>query len=230
MVTGIVAGPRWFFGIDSVLEAVSMLICLTIFVFSLKLYRITKERRHLYFSAAFGLLTLAFFVRSITNLVIHFRTVSDWGMKHLPQMVVAKGILSVTKIFLLGYTIHIALTLMALALLVVLCLKIEDKKPYFLMLMMMSVLIYLSNSYFTSFYLLSLILLGFITCYYFQNFWTKRKAATLLTFIAFLLYTFAPLAFLFQKMFGLGYAVAYILQFSGFLTMLAALLVVIFKK
>lgn len=230
MVTGIITGPKWFFGIDSLLEAVSMLICFSIFAFSFKLYKITREKRHLYFSAAFGLLTLAFLVRSVTNLIIHFRTVSDWGMQHLPQIVVAKGILSVTKIFLLGYIAHIALTLTALALLVVLCLKIEDKKPYFLLLLLMSVLVYLSNSYFASFYLLSLILLSFITYYYFKNFWTKRKAATLLTFVAFLLYTGAPLAFFSQKIFGLGYALAYILQFSGFLTMLAALLIVMLKK
>lgn len=230
MVTGIITGPNWFFGIDSVLEAISMLICLSIFIFSFKIYRLTKERRQLYFSSAFALLTLAFLVRSVTNLVIHFRTVSDWGMKHLPEIIVAKSILSVPKIFLIGYGAHIAFTLISLALLAVLCLKVEDKKPYFLMLLVMFVLVYFSGSYFTSFYTLSLILLFFISYQYCQNWRLKKTATTFITFISFSFLTLTSIAFLMQKLFGVFYVVAHILQFIGFLAMSVALAMIIFKK
>lgn len=230
MVTGIITGPNWFFGIDSVLEGISMLICLSVFIFSFKIYRIAKERRHLYFSSAFALLTLAFLVRSVTNIIIHFRTVSDWGMEHLPKIVLAKSVLSVPKIFLLGYGLHIAFTLSALALLAVLCLKVEDKKPFFLMLLIMFVLVYFSGSYFTSFYALALILLFFISYQYLKNYLEKKTATTMLTFIAFLLLTLAPIAFLLQKFFGMFFVVAYLLQFMGFFMMSIALAIVIFKK
>ncbi len=230
MVTGIVTGPGWFFGIDSMLEAVSMLICLSVFAFSYKVYKLTKEKRHLYFSLAFGLLTLAFLVRSATNLIIHFRTVSDLGMRSLPDIVVAKGILSVGKIFLYGYGLHIAFTLTALALLAILCLKVEDKKPFFLMLLLMFVLVYFSSSYFTTFYVLSLILLFFISYQYCYNWRLKRTATTLITFFAFSVLALSSLSFLLQKFFGGFYAVAYILQFGGFLAISVALAIIIFKK
>ena len=209
--------PSWFFGLDAGLEAFAGIIVLLIAFASYKLYRTTDERSYKYFLISFFLLGVSFLSRAVADAFLGkvFFTA--------PAKVIA-------WVFFLGYVGHIFLALAAYLLLVASTYKINDKRLLVMMFLIMVPALFLSGSYFLSFYVISAILLVFITWAYLQNFRKVKSATSCLVFIAFLLLTLAQPQFILDALSEVWYVAAHATQGLAYLVLLVALLRILFKR
>ncbi|MBS3124629.1 hypothetical protein J4211_00010 [Candidatus Woesearchaeota archaeon] len=208
--------PEWFFGVDTTLEAFAGIIALLIAFVSYKLYRSTNERSYKYFLASFVLLGGSFLSRSVADAFLgKFFNVS-------PNII---GL-----VFFGGYVGHIFLALAAYLLLIASTYKIEDKRLLVMMFLLLVPGLVFSASYFLSFYVLSSILLLFITWAYSQNYRKVRSVTSALVFGAFILLTLAQPLFILDMRSNIWYVFAHAVQAFAYLMLLAALLRILLKR
>ncbi|MBS3148397.1 hypothetical protein J4219_05915 [Candidatus Woesearchaeota archaeon] len=210
MISVYLNGPQWFLGVAGAIEAFAALIIFIVAFLAARIYRVTNERKYLSFSLSFILLSLSFLVKSITDCI-------------LSGTLVPLAEKMQTTIFFAGYVGHIFLALAAYTILLVITHKIEDKRVIALIFALLLPALLLSGSYFISFYTISIILLGFVTFAYFQNFRNVCSASSCLVFLAFALLTLSQAQFLMQRMGDIWYIAGNITQAAAFLTMLIAL-------
>lgn len=216
MVSVQLQGPEWFFGMDASLTAFAAIIAFCVAFVSLRVYRITGERKYAFFTASFVLLTLGFVIRAATDALLE-------GL-----FVTIPGAMTGT-IFFFGYVTHILLTLTAYLILVVVTHKIKDWRIIALLFLILVPSLLISGSYFLSFYGLSAIFLAFIALAYYQNCRKVCKIASYLVFIAFLLLMFAQLQFLLEALHDYWYVGAHLTQAVGYLVLLFALIKTLLK-
>lgn len=207
MTTLLLHGPDWFFGLDACLEGATALIALFIFAAAYRAYKISGSRNFLAFSAGFGLLAISFGLRAATDLLI--RDAAQSGI-----------------VFFVGYVGHIFLALCAYLLLIILAYKIERASICFLLFLLTLPSVLISGSYFLSFYGLSTILLMYIAYYYWHNCKRTCTVPSYFVWIAFVLITLAQPQFLLEVFSNLWYVSAHVTQFTGYLLLLFALVLV----
>ena len=132
-------------------------------------------------------------------------------------------------LFFGGYISNIFLALAAYLLLIASTYKISDKRLIVLMFLLLVPSLLLSGSYFLSFYVLSAILLVFISWVYYQNYRKVSSTSSLLVFVSFLLLTLAQPQFIFDALTENWYVSAHLTQALGYLTLLAALVKILRK-
>ncbi len=216
MVNVYIHGPEWFFGVDAILESGAALIALCVTLASFRIYLMTREKKYAYFTSSFGLLTLSFLSRAITDALLE-----DVFFK-LPAEIAA-------KVFFTGYVAHILLALTAYVLLLIVTHKITDKRLIALLFLIMVPSLLLSGSYFLSFYGLSAIFLAFIALSYYQNYKKVCKATACLVFISFTLLTLAQVLFLLETIYNFLFVAAHVTQAAGYLVILFALIKAMLK-
>ena len=216
MVTVQLAGPQWFLGVDAILEAFAALVALLVVLAAYRVYKMTCEKKYAYFTVSFGLLTLSFLSRAITNSLIEetFFTV--------PQHLLG-------RIFFIGYVIHILLALTAYLLLITITHKITDKRVIALLFIILVPSLLLSGSYFLSFYGFSTIFLAFIAAAYYKNYKIRCTGSACMVFLAFLLLCLSQAQMLLEAVQDFWYVTGHITQTAGFLLLFLALLKVTFK-
>lgn len=205
-------GPSWFFGMDASLEAFAALIALLVTFAAFRVYRITSAKKYAFFTASFGMLTLSFLSRAITDAIL------EELFMRVPQQLIG-------QIFFFGYVTHILLALAAYLIIFIITHKIKDNRIIAALFLMFVPSLLLSSSYYLSFYGLSAVFLAFIAYTYYRNSKTVKTRAAKLVFAAFLLITLAQGFFLVEAVAAnYWYVVAQITQAAGYLTLLAALL------
>ena len=216
MINIYLARPDWFFGVDATLEAFAFVISFLIAFASYKLYSVTHERNYKDFLASFALLSASFLSRSVADAILSHKFV------RLPDNIIA-------VLFFGVYISNIFLALAAYLLLIASTYKISDKRLIVLMFLLLVPSLLLSGSYFLSFYVLSAILLVFISWVYYQNYRKVSSTSSLLVFVSFLLLTLAQPQFIFDALTENWYVSAHLTQALGYLTLLAALVKILRK-
>lgn len=215
-------GPEWIFGLDAVFEGVAALVVLGVVILSYKVYRLTQDKKYAGLSAAFGALCLAFIARAITYSVVH--------SEPFAAMLGITTKDAVSQFFLGGYGAFIALSLLAYTGLVVLLMRIRDKRLIILLLGVLFAGMVYSGSYYRTYYLFSTLLLGLCAVKLYQNYIQRRQTVRLTTWGAFTMLTLAQLAFLFQPALENLNPVAHIAQLAGVVILAGGLLTVLFRK
>ena len=195
-------GPYWFRGIDALFGLVYILVTLLIAAMSYKAYKLTEEKKYSYFSAAFALMSCAFAIYSLTNLALttHLsNTLSDM----LTQ-------------FDFAFLIHMILIFAAYTLLLVVTLKIEQKKVIILLFTLMLLFTVFSYQYYIKFHIISFLLLFFLWHQFYTNYLEKKNPNAKLVFVSFYLLTCAQVFFLVMIYNQSFYVIADILQLLGF--------------
>ncbi len=195
-------GPYWFRGLDALFGLVYILVTLLIAAMSYKAYKLTEEKKYSYFSAAFGLMSLGFLVYSLTNLALTTH-ISD----QLNQML---------STFDFAFLIHMILIFAAYTLLLVITLKIQQKKVIILLFSLMLLFTAFSYQYYLKFHIISFLLLFFLGHQFYTNYLEKQNRNAKLVFISFYLLTCAQVFFLVMIYNPIFYVVADILQLFGF--------------
>lgn len=204
MVQVVLHGPEWFFGMDALLEGITAVIAILVCLVALRAFKVTREKKFLAFSACFGLLSLSFGVRALTDIVL--------------EKVLLSG-----EIFLIGYIAHIVLAISSYLALVIINQKIKPLSTRILLYVLTIPFILLSGSYFLSFYGASFILLAFIAFSYWKN---CQKICSVPSYLVFMGFTFIALAqpqFLLEVFAEEWHVAAHVTQFIGYLLLLFAL-------
>lgn len=214
-------GPGWFFGTDAVLELVSAVITLLVFLFARKAYKLTDDRRYFWTSIAFGALSVALLARAAADFV--FENIIRTGGGVLVKV-------SYSDLFLLAYGAHIALSLGAYVILASLSYKVHNKRLAAMILFALIAAMYYSNSYFRSFYMASFAVLVFIAWNQLNNYFARPLTTRLFVFLSYAFLAAAQATFLMETVEKSFYVGAQLFQLAAFLSMFLALLCIYFGK
>lgn len=223
MVSIVLRGPLWFFGVDSAFEFFSFIAVALAFFFSFRAYKLTKDAKYKYFTAGFFALTIAFLSKAVTDLWLALAFVYKKGIAPPSEAIEKVG-----EVFLAGYLVFIFMSLIACVLLVASTSKVKEKRLLVLMAILVLLPFYLTSSYSKSFYLVSLIMYSFIAVHSIQNFSNKRTISSGFVASAFTLISLAQGMFLFDILKHKLYIVAHFSQLAGFVLLLSTLLKVLF--
>lgn len=223
MINILLRGPLWFLGVDAGFELFSVIVLALVFWLSFKAYKLTRDFKYKYFTAGFGALAIAFLSKAVTDLWLTLAFVVKRGIPPPSQ-----AIENIGEVFLAGYLVFIFMSLIAGVLLVTSTFKVRERRVLFLMALLVLTPFYLSASYSTSFYLLSLIIYIFIALHFMQNFARRKSVASGLVAVAFSLIAVAQGMFLFDILKQKFYVVAHLAQLTGFMLLLVLLLKVLF--
>ena len=197
-------GPIWFRGIDTLFTLIFALITLLIMLLSNKAYRLTSEPKYKYFSLAFGSLFLGFSTLSLFTalLITHISTT----LTNLIQQ------------FDFVYLVHIFFVLLAYMALLIITLKITDKRVITLLISLTTLFILFSYQHYLKFHLVSLLLLVFLTQQFYRNYQEKKNQNAKLVLVSFyLLFTAEVFAIINLYIDGLLYIPGQIIQLLGYL-------------
>lgn len=101
--------PTLFQGFDVVFSTISLLLIFAVTLYAYKVYKLSTERRHLYFVSALGLVVLAQCVKLFMNSVLYFASFRDITASVMDPVV---DILpSVNLLYRLVYFVHFVLLL-----------------------------------------------------------------------------------------------------------------------
>ncbi len=215
----IIYSHDWFNGIDSLFEIFTILVSLAIASVGYKAYRLTREKRHAYFSLAFALISLSFLSKIVAELLVRYE--------------LSQEIIQMANIYHIGgggFLAYMGFTFAGLLALLVLSLRLHDPKIVILLILFLGVFEYFSYTYlFAIFPLISLFMLGIITSSYYKNYSEKQAFAPLLTWLSFFLFTASQLFFILATVDSKWYVVAHLIQLLGFCGLLYILIRVLKK-
>ncbi|HIH15580.1 MAG: hypothetical protein QT08_C0015G0031 [archaeon GW2011_AR17] len=196
-------GPYWFRGIDALFGLIYILVTLLIAAMSYKAYKMTEEKKYVYFAAAFGLMSLSFIVYSLINLALTTH--------------ISNTLSNILTNFDYGFLLHMLFMFAALTLLLVVTLKIEQKKVIILLFTLMLLFTAFSYQYYLKFHIVSFLLLFFLGHQFYTNYLEKKNFNAKLVFVSFYLLACAQVFFLAMVYFNpIFYVVGNILQLLGF--------------
>ena len=225
----LIFSPCWFHGIDTLFEAFSGLVALLIALAGYRAYKLAKDKKYFYFSAAFVFIALSFLARAFTTLYFVFRGLNDVPGAGVAQSLGAP-IFGGFNIFVIGRFAYVLLTLFAYLIILLLSMRPADRKTDRRIIALLSVFVVLFTalSYANSlaFYLVALTFLIFITANFLNNHREKKSAATRLIFLAFAALAFECLLWMFANYNPASLLVvfAYLARAAGYLLLLSALL------
>ncbi|MDP3728377.1 MAG: hypothetical protein Q8R18_02880 [bacterium] len=196
-------GPYWFRGIDALFGLIYIIVTLLIAAMSYKAYKMTDEKKYYYFSAAFVLMSISFLIYSLVNLAL--------------TMHISNTLNNILTNFDYGFLLHMLFMFAALTLLLVVTLKIEQKKVIILLFTLMLLFTVFSYQYYIKFHIVSFLLLFFLGHQFYTNYLEKKNFNAKLVFISFYLLACAQIFFLAMVYYNsIFYVVADILQLLGF--------------
>ncbi len=213
--------PEWFFQQSIMLELVFAIITLLVALFSFKIYNLSKQRSAIWFGAGFLLFSISYFIQSMLNIGILYR---------LSENVQVIG--EVRQIINLGLTalnLHMILMITGLVILTHISLKEKSFRNFLLLLAVTLTPIYLSKDAVFLFFIISSILLAFLTLTYLQNYTSNKKFNTYLVFSAFLLLFLSNIHFVFTATDKLFYVIAHYFELFSY-TLILTNLILVLKK
>jgi hypothetical protein len=210
--------PTWFQGYDLMIELLCFFVTFIISIYAYRIFRLIKEGRYLYFSLAMFFIAGAFFVRILAYgaLFFIFQPISISSAHEIVRNATRINLLTT-----LGILIPIVLMLAAFMVLIAVNMKIKDKKLISL-LFVLSFICSLMGAFLHQvwFYIISFVLLFYISHYFYNNYLQKRNANALLVLIAFSLFTISQGLFALSVLIKLAYVFAEIVQLISFVILL----------
>ena len=217
-MTAIVASPDWYKGITILLEVFAMLVAWGVVYAGVHAFRVTKERKHLYFAIAFGLIAVSFAGRLFTATTV---ALEDFNHQIVIPSANAVGIGD--NLFSLGHLSYVWLMLAAYAILLGLAMKWQRKREFGVVLALVTVIATTSISVSWPFYMASLALLFCVALQHYFNFKERRAKSAYWIFFAFALLTIEPLLYLLSGFLPGLIAAAYLVRLIAYLTILRTL-------
>ena len=129
-----------------------------------------------------------------------------------------------------GIYAHMFFFIIGLVTLAYMTLKIKDLKAYFLFAAIAIGALFFSSNKLYFFYVISSILLIYISFFYLRNYLQSKKANALIVFIGFLFLLFAKIHFIFSVDHGAFYVAGHLLEFVAYALILINFINVIRTK
>ncbi len=206
-----------FRGIDSLIEFLIVIVSFIISYYSYRVYKIIKENHYLYFSFSFLSVGVSFIFKIFSNLTIVHKIVVEnanfvftlWSQYKYINLINFFSFIFYKSFHLIGFLILFLL------------ITKTEKKENIALFLYLSFITVLSSIFFNFiFHLTLVIILLFLTFYFYENHLKIKSKNSLLVFIAFLIMLTSHLFFIFSDFNSLFYLIGEILLLIGFLCLL----------
>ena len=214
------ATPTNLIGIESIVELASLLATFAIGYTSYKIFKLTSEKKYLYFSMSFIFLTLGFLIRSFINAGVYF------GRKDVVEIAINTPVITVYKALSLAY---LMLVISAYLILIILTFKIQDLRLISLFAIFALVSVVASYKIFIVFPILSFLLLLYLFWYYYSSYKTKRNKNQIVIAAGFLVIAIAQIFFPLINKAPEWFVIGTAVQLLGYIILLASLIMVLRK-
>lgn len=186
-----------------------------------RIYNLTKTRKYFLFSSAFWLISIAYTVKLITNILVYSSVLGDSS---------ALGkVTFITSILQYGTVFHMMFMIAAYVMLIGLSFKLENTRIMLLLFLtsFLSIL-FSSNSNFIFYLLLSLFLV-YLTLYFYRNYSEKKSKNALLVFLGFLMILLGQISFILAPYYKIAYFLGHLWELSGYSLMFINLVIILRK-
>lgn len=223
----LIYSPSWFAGVDIALELVSVIVSFLLFFLAYRLYKISNEKSFLRFSFGFFTISASYIVKILSDLYIYL----NMGSTSKPWInVILYRLSTIEFINIFGNLVHRFLLLLGFLILLVVYLRIKDKRVIFLLTYFIFIISAFSAWSFLLFQTTMAMIAGTVGIHVLMKFIESRRKAMLRSTIAFGFLFAAQACFMFtffleRQMFIIGH----ILQASGFLVLLLTYFMVLKK-
>ncbi len=214
----VLLGPEWFNPINSVPEMISLVISLIIIGATYKAYKLTKDRKFFFFGLSFAFIALSFISKIAAELIIRSE-----ARESIMEAMRSAAVIDFGQI---GFVLT---TLLAYVALMMLVFKVHDKRLVSMFCVFTFLFALFAYKEIVLLHILSIIILGFITSVFFENYNKKKHMASLFVFLSFLLQTIAHVFYIIANYNGRIDPLAEGIHMLGYLSLLIAI-IYCFKK
>ncbi|MBU90041.1 hypothetical protein CMO94_00750 [Candidatus Woesearchaeota archaeon] len=228
-ISAYVFSPEWFYGFDSIIELIAVIISVLLVYYSYKCFKLTKENKYLYFSTAFLSLTFAFIAKIIGTLAIYKPEITRTALGSSIHQTFTG--LTPSYINALTFIPYIFFTLLGFMILFLIISRLtwKNQRVVALLIYFLFLAIWISVIHYQLFYLTSFVLLLLITYSYYGNYRAVKSENARFVLIAFGILLVAQAFFIFIVYSRIIYVLAELLQLLGFVYLLIPF-ILIFKK
>ena len=224
-----VFSPKWFYGFDSIIELIAVVVSILLVYYSYKCFKLTKEKKYLYFSTAFLSLTLAFIAKITGTLAIYKPVITRTAL----GSTIHKTFTSMTpfSINAIALVLHFLFMLLGFMILFLIISKLTWKNQRVIALLAYFVLIatWISVIHYQLFYATTFALLLLITYSYYQNYKEIKDEKARFVAIAFGILLVSQGFSIFAIYSSTMYVLAELIQLLGFVYLLIPF-ILIFKR
>lgn len=206
-----------FYGIDSLLDFMIVLVAILIAYQSRRVYKLVNEKNYQRFSFAFLSIAIAFIVKIIANLTIVYET----RIEHVNFVVFVTHELQEMQIInLLGFTFYKIFLLIGFLILFLITTKTDKKEDIILFAYFAAISVLFSLYFNFIFHLTIIIILISLTTHFYNNYKKTKLRSSYKVYIAFLFILTSHVIDLFYGIHPFIYLLGEIFVFVGFLTLL----------
>ena len=224
-----VFGPEWFYGFDSVIESIAVMVSVLLVYYSYKCFKLTKENKYLYFSTAFLSLTFAFIAKIIGTLAIYRPAITRSAI----GSTIHQAFTGLTPYYInaLAFIVYTFFTLLGFMILFLIISRLRCRNLRVIALLVYFVFLatWISVVHYQLFYLTSFVLLLLITYSYYKNYNEIKSENARFVTIAFGILLVSQAFFIFIIYSRIIYVLAELIQLLGFVYLLIPF-ILIFKK
>ena len=213
----IVFTPDWFLGSDVFIEIFSFIILSLFFYYSIKSYKLSRNKNSLLLGGAFLLIALAELATIFTKLVLYYD--ASFTQSIGQAVVTYKVVQSVDVFYYIGFFFHKLLTLIGLYAIYRIPLKRRLSGDIILVLAFLVIAALFSQGFYYLFHVSALLLLILIINNYYSIYKENKSDNTKMLIIAFIMLALSQILFIISNI-GILYAVAQIVQLVSYLTLL----------
>ncbi len=223
----LIFAPKWFYGVDIIFEIFIIVVALLISYYSYKLYTVSKKKEHKYFHIFFIMIAISLAFKIMTNFDLYFEVLKTMHIGSIQIQYVSKSLSSIYRFGgLFAYRLLTALFAYGLYMLAY---KKRDKKDIFIFSYFIFVLAFFSYYSYFLFHVTMIILLTFVSSYYWKNYRKVKTRDAMLVASGFSMLALAHIIFSAVQIALVLYVVAETVMLAGFIMLLGALVSVIRK-
>ena len=224
-----VFGPKWFYGFDSIIELIAIIVSVLLVYYSYKCFKLTKENKYLYFSTAFLSLTFAFITKIIGTLAIYKPAITRSALgSSIHQTFTGLTPSYINALAFIAYIFFMLLGFMILFL-IISRLTWKNQRVVVLLVYFVFLATWISVIHYQLFYLTSFVLLLLITYSYYRNYREIKSEKAGFVVIAFGILLVSQAFFVFVIYSRIIYVLAELIQLLGFVYLLIPF-ILIFKR
>lgn len=216
--------PNWFLRFDIGLEILFAIVTFVVAYYSYKIYKLSDQEESRILSFAFLSISISYLIKAVVNLLI----ISDVDDKI--SNVSFANINTLQNVGAFANSAYIVLFTFGLVLLAYMTFKIRSLRALSLLLATNVFVIFLSQNWILSFYLLSSLLTIYISAHYYLEYIKKNNYKNLALFFAFIFLFFSGIIFIFSKVYYISYVIGHLLELGSYLIILLILISAIRKK
>lgn len=207
-----------FYGIDSVIEILAMLVCFQIAYYSNRIYKIIKGRNYRFLSMGFLFVGISFMFKIVANLTILGRIqVEDlYFITHIFTEISS----NIGLVYFFSFSIYKLLYLVGFLFLFFMTTETKNKENIFMYLYLGAITILFSVYFNILFHLTLIITLALLTIGFYENYKKRKTRNSGLVFWAFLVMTLGHVSLLFSDDVSSLYIVGKIILLIGFSALL----------